>query len=52
MKSLYFGNNAISFEFDKNYILSGIHRIKTTCKNNVQVSYMIFGLIITYGRYF
>lgn len=42
---------AISIEFDKNFILSGIHRLKTYHDNCKQTSIMLFGLIITFGYF-
>ena len=42
---------AISIEFDKNYILSGIHKLTSYHDKCKQTSIMIFGLIITFGYF-
>jgi len=52
MKTFKLGKkNAVSFDFDKNFILSGIHRLKKYNEDSTQRSYMIFGLIITIGYF-
>ncbi|MBQ3414591.1 MAG: hypothetical protein IJH39_04425 [Clostridia bacterium] len=49
MKTFVNGNSAISVEFDKNFILSGIHKLTSYHKNCKQTSIMFFGLIVTFG---
>ena len=36
---------------DKNYILSGIHKLTSYCKECKQTSIMFFGLIVTFGYF-
>ena len=42
---------ALSVDFDKNFIFSGIHKLTTYHDNCKQTSIMIFGLIITLGYF-
>jgi len=42
---------ALSVDFDKNFIFSGIHKLTTYHSNCKQTSVMIFGLIITLGYF-
>ena len=42
---------ALSVDFDKNFILSGIHKLTTYSGKCKQTSVMIFGLIITWGYF-
>jgi len=51
MKIFSTENSAISIEFDKNYILSGIHKLTSYCKECKQTSIMFFGLIVTFGYF-
>ena len=51
MKTAIFNPYAISIEFDKNFILSGIHKLTRYKDNCKQTSIMFFGLIITFGYF-
>ena len=51
MSTAFLSPYALSVEFDKNFILSGIHKLTTYHNNCKQTSIMFFGVIITFGYF-
>jgi len=51
MTTAFLNPYALSVDFDKNFILSGIHKLTAYSDKCKQTSIMIFGLIITFGYF-
>lgn len=51
MTTAFLNPYALSIEFDKKFILSGIHKLTTYSAKCKQTSFLIFGIIITFGYF-